>query len=366
MHAFAYNAMDFERSGYNFVRPSGGENGLTGEISVLKLQEHVPARSYQGQIFVAGYSRSGTKFICNLLERASGGSVEHLGELHFYGRISVGPRIVSAVEAKAIVAKLAAQYARRLNFPYADAVAVTRLVDAARLEGRSQVDVLRSLFAAVATDRNLSQVCDGTPRNAYYLDRILNDFPNGRVIYMMRDPRDAILSQKKKSAKVQARGNTAEARRLAYNYNPAVMARFWKSSAAAYEKVAQNPRVMLVRYEEMLEDPTIVLARLSNFVGVPGLEANADQVRRGNMAMFRDGLTRGEIAAVEAAAGDMPSKYGYETIEANGLYRQISYLTALTKFSLKLPLVYMANNGRFNSILHELRTRLASSRHSSS
>ena len=152
---------------------------MTEESGELTLQEHVPVRSCQGPLFVAGYSRSGTKFICNLLEQASQGSVEHMGELHFYGRISVAYGTVSLAEAQAILAKLAAQHARRLNFPYADAAEVTRLVDAAQLEGQSQVDVLRSLFAAVAADRNLSKVCDGTPRNAYYLGLILEDFPEG-------------------------------------------------------------------------------------------------------------------------------------------------------------------------------------------
>lgn len=321
---------------------------------------------YQGPIFVVGYSRSGTKFICNLLEKASGSCVEHLGELHFYGRISVSNQDVAEGEAAGIIVKLAEQYAKRRGFPYETPNKVAELIDTERLQQATQVEVLRSFFTAVAEDRKLRYVCDGTPRNAYYLPRILKDFSNARIIYMMRDPRDCILSQKQKPAKARARGQAAEARRLAYNYNPAVMARFWRSSLTSYESVADDPRVMMIRYEEMLNDPESTLELLSNFVDIPALEAFADQVRRGNSSKFSSGLARREVAAVEAAAGETMIAYGYEKTENSGVYRQLSYMGALIEFGLKLPLIYTANLDRFASVVHEIRTRLAKSKKSES
>jgi len=312
-----------------------------------------------GPLFVIGYSRSGTKFISNILERGSNGVIEHLGELHFYGRLCTDDCTVSASQAAEIIHWLATQYARRSGFPYDSVDDVERLFDPVSLEGASRTDVYQSFLATVAADRKLEMVCDGTPRNAYYIDRILDKFPNSRIVYMMRDPRDCVLSQKHKSAKVAQRGDAKEARRLAINYNPAVLSRFWRASAANYEQVKSNPRVLMLKYEDMLSDPHSILKKLSTFVGVAGLESAAGEVRTGNKGKFDTGLTRSEVAAVEFAAGPALARYGYDAVEPSGVRRRLAYVWAMAKFALKLPLVYASNVGRFGSLGHEVNARFA-------
>lgn len=323
------------------------------------MQDHVETNGSNGPLFVVGYSRSGTKFISNILERGSNGLIEHLGELHFYGRLSVDDRTVSASQAAEIIHRLATQYARRSGFPYASAKAVEWLIDPASLEGVSQTDVYRRFLAAVTTDRKLEMVCDGTPRNAYYLNRILAEFPTARIVYMLRDPRDCVLSQKQKSAKVAQCGDANEARRLARNYNPAVLSRFWRASAANYEQVKSNPRVLLLKYEDMLSDPHSILQKLSAFAGVEGLESAAGEVRTGNKGKFNTGLTRSEVAAVEFAAGPALARYGYDAVEPSSVPRRLAYVWAMASFALKLPLVYASNIGRFGSLGHEMKARSA-------
>ena len=40
--------------------------------------------------------------------------------------------------------------------------------------------------------------CDQTPRNVFYIDEILKFYPQAKIINMIRDPRDVLLSQKRK------------------------------------------------------------------------------------------------------------------------------------------------------------------------
>ena len=40
--------------------------------------------------------------------------------------------------------------------------------------------------------------CDQTPRNVFYIADILELYPEARIINMIRDPRDVLLSQKRK------------------------------------------------------------------------------------------------------------------------------------------------------------------------
>ena len=49
-----------------------------------------------------------------------------------------------------------------------------------------------------ATENGKTFPCDQTPRNVFYIKDILELYPEARIINMIRDPRDVLLSQKRK------------------------------------------------------------------------------------------------------------------------------------------------------------------------
>lgn len=313
-------------------------------------------------IFVVGYSRSGTKFVCNLLEKGSLGEVEHVGELHFFGRLSTDPQDkISAADAEIQLRKMALQYLRRKNCPFSsvDEIMSNRTPESRVLGVLSQIDVYHYFLSLISSSRGVSKICDGTPRNAYYIGEILDCFPNAKIIYMMRDPRDSVLSQKNKPKLVWSRGKKLEALRLALNYNPFFMAKFWQSSVRCLEKYKHDNRVFIVRYEEMLDRPKASLSSLSSFLELPRLEEFSQLVRVGNKDKFTEGLSKLEISAIEATASEELRRYSYSPSAASWL-QVFSVPLSIIRFIAVAPLVYIFNFGRFSKALHEIKKRIFS------
>jgi hypothetical protein len=320
----------------------------------------LPTQGLAGPIFVVGYSRSGTKFVCNLLQSASGGRVVAVGELHFLGRLATtGHESLGTGDLERIREALAAQYLRKKGCPYADTASLVAACERHEPSTalRTRFDVYRHFLEAVAVDQGAAAACDGTPRNAYYIGELLAEFAAARVIYMLRDPRDAILSQKNKAAQVAARGDRQEASRLAVNYNPVLMARFWDRSARNFDRFAHDPRVTCVRYEDLLADPARVLAALGGFLGIRGLERHIDTVQRSNAGKWKSGLTSGEIAAIEFTVRGALRDRGYAATKST-VVGLVSALWWGARFVVRFPFVYAANSKRFSALGHEFRKRI--------
>ena len=60
----------------------------------------------------------------------------------------------------------------------------------------SQVEVFQQFLTYETTKNNASVAVCQTPTNVYHLDKILESFDQFKVINMVRDPRDVLLSQK--------------------------------------------------------------------------------------------------------------------------------------------------------------------------
>ena len=85
------------------------------------------------------------------------------------------------------------------------------------------LSIYELFLAEITLDNNCFIACDQTPKNMYYFNEILSYFPNAKVINMVRDQRDVLLSQKNKW-KRRSLGASAiplsEAIRSYINYHP--------------------------------------------------------------------------------------------------------------------------------------------------
>lgn len=312
-----------------------------------------------GPLCVVGYSRSGTKFVCNLIESASHGRAVSLGELHFWGRLAeTGLEEVSDTEVDRIEREMANQYLKKNDCPFQSVPEVLDIVRQYRRERSAarSVDVYLDFMRAIVTALGASRGIDGTPRNAYYVAEILSLVPDAHIVFMLRDPRDCVLSQKRKPRRVWNGGRRAEAIRLAVNYNPFIMGRFWAASVARQEAHQENARVLTVQYEDLVWRPGDTLSTIAAFTGVSAIAEMGEKVRVGNTSKWSAGLTHGELAAVELAAFQTMKRHGYAPV--NGWLSRTFFATMwLARFILTFPAVYLLNRKRFRRLSHEVAKR---------
>nr|MCR5854169.1 sulfotransferase [Thermodesulfobacteriota bacterium] len=92
-------------------------------------------------------------------------------------------------------------------------------------------------FLYYETKKNKKEIpCEQTPRNLYYLKEIFENVPEAKVIYMLRDPRAVLLSQKNKwKMKFLGHKNMPlkEALRSWINYHPYTISKLWNSASKA-------------------------------------------------------------------------------------------------------------------------------------
>lgn len=92
-----------------------------------------------------------------------------------------------------------------------------------------------------------------TPWNIRVIAKFLAAFPAARVIHLVRDPRDVILSLRKRNAEE--------------SMLPA--AENWLTSVAAVAPVRERSNLLEVRYEDLCTETDAELARICAFLGVP-------------------------------------------------------------------------------------------------
>ena len=114
--------------------------------------------------------------------------------------------------------------------------------------------------------------CEKTPQNVFYIEEILQLFPQARIINMIRDPRAILLSQKRKWTR-RKMGATfitrREVFRLRMNYHPITMSKLWNAAINAGLKYSNRPEVLNVKFEDLLDNPKQTVQNICNHLEVP-------------------------------------------------------------------------------------------------
>jgi hypothetical protein len=332
-------------------------------------------------IFIVGSSRSGTTMLGRIFGNNS--KVYTFGELHFFENL---------VDIETIINRHALKLTKQIEL-------LERLLTTSReglfstvISGKYHKDIesilkqsegndavsLYKAFLLYETERNGKKIpCEQTPRYLFYAKEILDLFPEAKIINMVRDPRDVLLSQKNKWRRrfLGARNiPPTEAIRAWANYHPYIIARLWRGAIRMAMQLEGHPRFISIRFEDLLRHPEEVIKHLCDFVGiefeknmlhVPQVGSSLKEDRPNKFgvdseracAWQKGGLTSIEVVICQKVALEEMEGFGYLPVQMNA--PKIKYYITMGKFLLKGMISFFLNLKRTKNLRETIRRRLA-------
>lgn len=226
-------------------------------------------------IFIIGNSRSGTTMVGRILNRSS--EVFTFRELHYFEQICTAEDLYKTLSEKS-ASKLLAQLIalQRDGYLLVKNISQDYLDDAIshvrKYHPSNAFDVYRTFLEYETIRNNKSIPCEQTPRNLLYMTEILNYFKTeARVIAMVRDPRDVLLSQKRKWKRKRMGMPEIpwhESVRTWMNYHPITISLLWVSSINASKMYKSDERVLHIKYEALVNSSNRTLEKICDFTGL--------------------------------------------------------------------------------------------------
>lgn len=278
-------------------------------------------------IFIIGSERSGTTLVLAILACHPRIAVPEVtwyyprfrSYLHTYGDLSV-------VENFNI---LAHEMANGLRVPFwrmTDANPATfgnEIANRAAELEQSFAGIFAAMFERYAGYVNKPRWGEKTPGNVFYVDRILEDFPNAQFVYIYRDCRDASAEF------IQSQFGPTNA------YTAAQMWRDGQQAVKPFRKSLNSDQWFNIKYEDFVRDPVEHLKNMCAFLGEEYHDALMEfhttpvAQRRGKtkdnwalahpitdryVGIYKNQLSIDEQRIMTWVAGDLMRELGYEDL----------------------------------------------------
>ena len=262
-------------------------------------------------IFIVGAPRSGTSLLRVILNRHP--SIGLCDETYFFyyvytRRDAFGDLSNPANRRHLIDRYLATRRIQRLD---SDLQALT---EGLMKEGGSYRSFFITLMRLYAAARGKVRYGEKTPQHALFAETLCEWYPKGKLIHLVRDPRDVVGSL----LRMPWASNHAAAN-----------ARIWSDCVQNAERCRQRDNYILVRYEDLVSDPHAELMRVCAFIGEEYCSAilvsdnqtpadmwwfqKAQEPLSGNeVGKWRQQLTGKQVALIEWVAGSYMRQFGYE------------------------------------------------------
>lgn len=334
-------------------------------------------------LFITGNSRSGTTLMMRVMNNHS--QVHAINEPHFFEKLwspSDKGKATTEEEAIHLLEKLFTGqregfFERPAEHRHKYGPDIETLLGTPH-RSQTRMELYKAFMLHEAKCNGKVRVCEKTPQNVFYIREILENFPDARIINMLRDPRGVLLSQKKKW-KRRALGadfiTRKEVLRLRINYHPITISQLWNSAFRAAAEYADHPRVMTVKFEDMLRNPLAELRKVCDFAGLPfeetmlavphaGSSTAADnkaekgiKTDRADQTWTKRGLNFTEVSICQKICGKYMSRAGYEVMDVNP--NPFAMLYYVLGFPVKLALALLFNLNRMRSIADTVKRRLS-------
>lgn len=124
---------------------------------------------------------------------------------------------------------------------------------------RNIANIYRSmcLHFARRLNKTATIIGDHSPKMTYFTKTLLNEFPNSKFLFLVRDPRDVILSYSKLA-------------QLKYKM-PEGVVRKWIQSVETFHRIRsiEGNRIEVVKYEDLVLKTEITMRNISKFLDIP-------------------------------------------------------------------------------------------------
>ena len=315
-------------------------------------------------VFIVGNSRSGT----TMLSRVFGNhpEVHAFNELHFFGNLE-GRQLNNVDLAKELLDIERSNFLTKISKDEHWEEVETMFIDPI-----SQVEVFQQFLTYETTKNNSSVAVCQTPSNVYHLDKILESFNQVKVINMVRDPRDVLLSQKNKWKRKFLGANDIpffELLRARFNYHPYTISKMWNTAVNRGSLKHQN--VKTIRFEDLLQHPEKTILDLCKFVGV-SFDSSMLQVANIGSSSKQDqgldyidsskifkwkkgGLSKAEIIISEKVNRKIINRLGYEKIDKTF---SLGLIYQFIKFPFHIFMALLFNLHRMGSVVESIKRRI--------
>jgi len=327
------------------------------------------------QIFVVGSSRSGTTMMGRILGNHT--TIFTFKELHFFGTIwnVSSNQNLNKTEQKQLLARLLCIQEYGIFNQQHTADFIEKASELLTDDMKNPLAIYDLFLATSSIENNATISCEQTPKNLYYLDEILKFSSDAKVINMVRDPRDVLLSQKNKWKRKflgASKIPLSEAIRSYINYHPITTAKVWCSSLAHTTNYMNNDRVKIVKFEELLANSEHIVKEICTFVDIefqvtmlkiPVVGSSTESDSKENLAIDETkkqkwkngGLTNAEIYISQKMSVKMMDLFTYEKKKFS--FPPILVLFYLLTFPIKLVLAFLLNIHRMGNVAEVIKKR---------
>ena len=336
-------------------------------------------------LFVVGNPRSGTTMMGRILgNHPSIYTFNH--EHHFFDKLWEP----GDMNRKLTVSEAADLAARLMCFQYYGLAALRdhrefeadgrRFIESINTEVLNPTVVFEIFLRSTAAEKGKCIPCDQTPGYVYYLQEILNLFPEVKIINMVRDPRSVLHSQKNKWKRKflgKKEWPVWFVFRTWMNYHPLSASKLWNAAVRHAYESKNDKRVYFTKFENVLEDPEKEVRKICDFIGVSycdsmlevpmiGSSLVPDKPDRTGIDKKRaygwegGGLNSAELFICQMITGNTMKRIGYKCIEVfPNPFRLIFYLLT---FPVKLFLAILLQMKDIKDIRDAVKRRLLRSR----
>lgn len=219
-------------------------------------------------IFVAGRGRSGT----SLLDRLFDG---HPQVCSLFGESRVFTEIAPSLRKSGDRGAAAAALSLRFPSPRGETdEGVRERIEALDLQSpllaRRLFEIGLERWTRRRKTENAIALFEKTPKNEEHLESLFENFPNAKVIYLLRDPRGVYISNRR-----------SELHRL----EPQIVAAQWAKSVRRILAFSLKPdlgaRIHVVRFEELVQHPRAALEVMCQVLGLDWSETLSQPTMRG-------------------------------------------------------------------------------------